>query len=72
MLGSEPSPPSGKTLIWIERLVWILIYGGLLAASLGAFIVRGGDELLGWFLIAKGGIAAAAGVVLIFVRARWP
>jgi len=65
--------PGSKTLIWIERLVWILIYGGGLAASLGLFILRGGSsELLGWFLIAKGGIAMAAGVVLIWVRSRWP
>jgi hypothetical protein len=67
MNGSE-----ARKLAWIERLVWILIYGGGLAISLGLFILRGGDPLLGWFLIGKGGIAAAAGVVLIFVRSRWP
>ncbi|QPF74988.1 hypothetical protein G8A07_20085 [Roseateles sp. DAIF2] len=64
------SSSSSNTRVWIERLVWILIYGGLLAASLGLFILRGGDELLGWFLIGKGGIAAAAGTVLIWVRSR--
>ena len=63
---------SDNKLVWIERLVWILIYGGGLAASLGLFILRGGDPLLGWFLIGKGGIAAVAGVVLIFLRSRWP
>lgn len=63
---------SARALIWIERLVWILIYGGALAAVLGLFILRGGHELLGWLLIAKGGLAAVAGVVLIFLRSRWP
>ncbi|HEX2011112.1 MAG TPA: hypothetical protein VJN44_09270 [Roseateles sp.] len=64
--------PGSNTLVWIERLVWILIYGGGLAISLGLFILRGGNELLGWFLIAKGGIAAAVGVFLIWLRSRWP
>ena len=61
-----------KSLQWIERLVWVLIYGGLLAASLGLFVLKGGDELLGWLLIGKGLTAAAGGVVLIVLRSRWP
>lgn len=63
---------SAGALVWIERLVWILIYGGALAAVLGLFILRGGHELLGGLLMAKGGLAAVAGVVLIFLRSRWP
>jgi hypothetical protein len=61
-----------KSLQWIERLVWVFIYGGLLAASLGLFVLKGGDELLGWLLIGKGLTAAAGGVVLIVLRSRWP
>ena len=64
-----------KTLLWIERLVWILIFGGMLVASLGLFLRLGSDaggHLTGTVLIVKGGVAIAAGVVLIFVRARWP
>ena len=63
---------SPKSLRWIERLVWLFIYGGLLAASLGLFVLKGGDELLGWLLIGKGLVVAAAGVVLIVLRSRWP
>jgi hypothetical protein len=63
---------SNKALRWIERLVWVFIYGGLLAASLGLFVLKGGDELLGWLLIGKGLVAAGAGVVLIVLRSRWP
>ncbi len=62
---------SPQTLAWIERLVWILIYGGLLAVVLGLFLVRGGESVtLGSVLLAKGGIAAGAGVFLIWLRSR--
>ena len=53
----------------IESLIWVLIYGGMLAACLGWFLspVRGpwGE------LLTTGGLGvAAAGVVLIVVRSR--
>jgi hypothetical protein len=53
----------------IEKLVWVLIYGGLLLVSLGVFVLRG-DEGLGWTLGALGAVVALGGVVLIGVRAR--
>ncbi|MBV8605446.1 MAG: hypothetical protein JO224_12230 [Pelomonas sp.] len=55
----------------MERWVWILVYGGLLAVSLGLFMRREpqGVEVAGW-LLAGGGVAAAAGVLLIWLRAR--
>lgn len=77
MSGSDDrarKPLSAHALAWIERLVWILIYGGLLAVSLGLFLRLGGESghLFGTVLMVKGGIAAAAGVVLIWLRSRWP
>ncbi len=60
------------TLIWIERLVWVLIYGGLLAACLGLFLLRGGDARWGGLLAGGGGLAALVGVLLIGLRSRWP
>jgi hypothetical protein len=53
----------------VETLVWVLIYGGLLVLSLGLFAQRDGAAL-GWGLVAAGGAAAAAGVLLIWVRSR--
>jgi F0F1-type ATP synthase assembly protein I len=53
----------------VEKWVWILIYGGMLGISLGWFLeptMAAG----GWALMVVGGAAAAAGLVLIFVRAR--
>lgn len=56
-------------LVRIERLTWVLIYGGLLAAVLGTFM---GDaaEQSGVALQAVGGVAVAVGIAMIFVRSR--
>jgi len=53
----------------VENWVWILIYGGLLLAVFG-WVVEDRDFPLGWSMVSAGGIAAAAGVVLIVVRSR--
>lgn len=53
----------------LEALVWVLVYGGLLALGLG-LAVRGDDAALGGWLLGGGAVAAAVGVVLIWVRAR--
>ena len=72
MAGSEATKAaSPTTIVWIERLVWILIYGGLLVMILGLFLVRGGEApVLGSVLLVKGGLAVAAGVFLIWLRSR--
>ena len=60
---------SARALAWIERLVWLLIYGGVIAITLG--VATGGRHLVaGWSLGVLGGIAVAAGVVLVWVRSR--
>ena len=61
--------PSARTLARLDALVWILIFGGLLVLILG---IASHDVavIAGWSLTALGGTAAAAGVVLIFVRSR--
>jgi F0F1-type ATP synthase assembly protein I len=53
----------------VETLAWVLIYGGLLGASLGLFVQRQHDPI-GWTLVVVGALAAVAGVVLIVVRSR--
>lgn len=63
---------SKNALVWMERLIWLLIFGGLLFACLGLFLVRGGVPVWGWVLIGKGSLAVAGGVLLIWLRSLWP
>jgi cyanate permease len=58
-----------KIIKRLQNLIWILLYAGLLTLVLGLFTERT-DEPLGWTMVIFGGLAAAVGVVLIFVRAR--
>jgi hypothetical protein len=53
----------------IEKLIWLLIFGGLLLLSLGLFVERQ-DMAVGWSLVVAGGGLAAAGVLLVWVRSR--
>lgn len=53
----------------LEKVAWVLIYGGLLFACLGIFLMRQ-DGALGWVVVAIGALDTAAGVVLIWVRSR--
>jgi membrane associated rhomboid family serine protease len=56
-------------LLRLERLIWILIYGGLLSSVLSGFAREAGAQ--GHVaLLASGLFAIAAGVVLIVVRSR--
>lgn len=58
-----------KTLARIDKLIWTLIFGGLLAVTLGLSIARGDDALGQWFIL--GGIlVVACGAGLIYLRSR--
>ncbi|HWP10291.1 MAG TPA: hypothetical protein VNN06_00610 [Ramlibacter sp.] len=61
--------PSAKALAWIERLIWTLIYGGLLVLVLG-LATRVRDAAVGWILIIAGALLTAGGAVLFWVRSR--
>jgi hypothetical protein len=55
----------------VEKLVWVLIYGGLLFGGLGLFVDREGSGL-GIVMVATGALAVLAGIVLVWVRSRMP
>ncbi len=59
----------GKTIARLQQLIWALIYGGLLTLVLGLSVQRS-DDALGWSMVVGGGIVAAIGFVLIYVRSR--
>ena len=55
--------------LWVERLAWIFLYGGLLLLVLGVFVTREAI-VTGRALEIAGSLAAAAGVALIWIRSR--
>lgn len=68
MTGSDKSRPPA----WIARLIWPLIFGGLLVGSLGLFMRQGEFADFGGLLLAAGALATLAGALLIWLRSRWP
>ena len=60
---------SNRLLQRIERLTWILIYGGLLALLLGWWVLPSDDDT-GYILLAGGGLMAVVGFLLIYVRSK--
>jgi hypothetical protein len=62
-------PVSNKAVARLQALIWILIYGGLLTLVLGLSVQRT-DDAIGWSLVVGGGIVAALGFALIYVRSR--
>jgi hypothetical protein len=58
-----------RTIVWIERLIWTCIYGGLFTVVIG-LATRAQDGALGWSLIVVGALIAAIGAVLVYVRSR--
>jgi hypothetical protein len=53
----------------LDALIWVLIFGGLFAISLG-IASRRASPATGWSFMVGGGGATAVGVVLIWVRSR--
>ena len=53
----------------LQKLIWVLIYGGLLGVVLGLSIQKS-DDPLGWSIVVGGALSAAVGAVLLFVRSR--
>jgi len=53
----------------LDKLIWTLIFGGLLLFSLGLFVQQGAS-LFGWSFTLVGAALAVTGAVLIWVRSR--
>jgi hypothetical protein len=53
----------------VEKLIWVLLYGGLLVLSLSVFVARRTDTL-GALLTLAGGVATVVGVALVWLRSR--
>ena len=55
----------------LDRLIWVLLYAGLFALGLGAWMMDH-HQILGWSTFVAGGAAIGAGAVLFWVRSRRP
>ncbi|QDL54658.1 hypothetical protein [Rhodoferax aquaticus] len=60
---------TNKRLVRMERLTWVLIYGGLMLMVLGNFAERTQASDATEFYLG-GGAAVVAGVMLILIRSR--
>jgi hypothetical protein len=55
----------------LDKLIWTLVYGGLLGVCLGLFLLTG-SAALAWACIGIGAAVAAIGAALVWVRSRRP
>jgi hypothetical protein len=53
----------------LDKLIWTLIYAGLLGVGLGLSVARR-DDALGWSLVTIGGAATVLGALFVYVRSR--
>ena len=51
----------------LHKIIWSLIFGGLLTVILGIFVGKA-DDATGWIMVVAGGVMTAIGAVLIYVR----
>ena len=54
-------------MVRLHKIIWTLIFGGLLTVILGIFVGKA-DDAIGWIMAIAGTVMTAAGAVLIYVR----
>ena len=51
----------------LHKIIWTLIFGGLLTIVLGIFVEKA-DDAMGWMMVVAGSVITAIGMALIYVR----
>ena len=59
--------PTDPRTARLHKIIWALIFGGLLTLILGIFVGKA-DEAIGWMMIAAGSVMTVVGAVLIYLR----
>ena len=59
--------PTDPRMARLHKIIWALIFGGLLTLILGIFVGKA-DEAIGWMMIAAGSVMTVVGAVLIYLR----
>ena len=62
--------PTQHQLDWLHRVIWILIYGGLLTLITGIALERNAPDTGGATAALVGAVLAVLGVALIYLRSR--
>ena len=58
--------PTDPRMARLHKIIWMLIFGGLLTVLLGVFVGKT-DDAIGWVMIVVGGVMTVVGAVLIYV-----
>ncbi|TAG34012.1 MAG: hypothetical protein EAZ34_06700 [Polaromonas sp.] len=59
--------PADPSMARLHKVTWTLIFGGLLLLTFGIFVAKT-DGVIGWSMVATGGVLTVVGMVLIYVR----
>ena len=59
--------PTDPRMARLHKIIWALIFGGLLTIILGIFVGKA-DVAIAWMMIAAGSVITVVGAVLIYVR----
>lgn len=54
-------------MVRLHKIIWSLIFGGLLTLILGIFVGKA-DDAIGLIMVVVGGLMTTIGAVLIYVR----
>jgi uncharacterized membrane protein YczE len=54
-------------MVKFHKIIWALIFGGLLTVILGIFVGKT-DDVAGWVMVAVGVVLTVIGAALIYVR----
>ena len=59
--------PTDPRTARLHKIIWALIFGGLLTLVLGIFVGKT-DDVIGWMMITAGAVMTLVGAILIYVR----
>ena len=59
--------PTDPRTARLHKIIWALIFGGLLTLILGIFVGKT-DDVIGWMMITAGAVMTLVGAILIYVR----
>ena len=59
--------PLDPKMARLHKLIWTLIFGGLLTIILGIFVGKA-DDAIGAIMVVTGGVLTVIGAILIYVR----